>query len=98
MFHYNIRKLIKDDKFVKSMKCLEWHAWTLFDNEGENFLVNPRRQKLQGVCEKVLKILLDIGASTSIKVYFYIAIWINLFIKWFDKNTCWSWYIQLSYF
>ena len=74
-FHHNIRKLIKDDEFVNSMNDLELRAWPSFVDMLKNFFGNRWTENYKELVENLLKILLDIGANMSIKVYIYIAIY-----------------------
>ena len=70
MVSHNIRKLIKEDEFVNSMKDLELCAWTSFIDVLKNFLGNCQVENFKELVEKLLKSLQDIGANMSIKVHF----------------------------
>ena len=69
LFHHNIRKLIKDDKFINSMNDLELRAWTLLA-WWKNFLGNHQVENYKELVEKLLKSLQNIGANMNIKVHF----------------------------
>ena len=64
--HHNIRKLIKDYRFVNSIADLELRAWTSLVEVVKNFLGNSRAENYKEFEEKLWKSLLDIGANMSI--------------------------------
>jgi hypothetical protein len=66
----DIRKLMKDPKFIYSMNDLEKRTWRSFVNVVKNFLGNNRAANYEELIEKMLECYHEIGANMSIKVHY----------------------------
>ena len=65
-----IRQLINDSEFVKSMTVLEFSAWNSFVLVVKNFLGNFKAENLMELVENMLSNFREIGANMSIKIHY----------------------------
>lgn len=65
-----IRQLVKDNNFVKSMTENEKNAWTSFVSVIKNFLGNKRSENYQEIVETMLKNLKVLGINMSSKIHY----------------------------
>lgn len=65
-----IRELMKDPKFDKSMEGNERNAWLSFKSIVTNFLGNHRSPEYECVVEGLLQSFQAVGARMSIKMHF----------------------------
>ena len=65
-----IRLLINDSEFVKSMTELEFSAWNSFVLVEKNFLGNFKAENYKKLVENMLSNFRDICANMSIKIHY----------------------------
>lgn len=65
-----IRKLMRDPEFVKSMTDLEKHAWLSFKSVVENFLGNNKSEDYEDEIKKMLNNYQKLGCLMSLKLHF----------------------------
>ena len=65
-----IRQLIDDSEFVKSVTELEFSAWNSFVLVVKNFLGNFKAKNHKELVENMLLNFRDIGANMSIKIHY----------------------------
>lgn len=65
-----IRKVMKDENFVKTLKSVEKRAWKSFVALCENFLGNTRSDNYEKVVSEFLTAYGKMGCRMSIKVHF----------------------------
>lgn len=65
-----IRKLLLDDQFEKTMTSLEHNAWISFKDVVDNFLGNYRHKDYRMYVETMLRHYCDLGCSMSLKLHF----------------------------
>ncbi|CAK8684393.1 unnamed protein product [Clavelina lepadiformis] len=63
-----IRQLLKDENFVKSMLPFEARAWNAFGAVVRNFLGNRKAENYKGLLRELLLSFEDLGCRMSIKV------------------------------
>ena len=66
----DIRKLLNDEQFPKTMTRVELNAWNGFVDVVENFLGNKKHPRYKEKVSKMLKSYEKLGCNMSIKVHF----------------------------
>jgi len=66
----DIRKLMKDEEFIKTMKTDEKDAWLSFQSVCENFLGNNRDTKFRTIVFTMLSNFKKLGCLMSLKIHF----------------------------
>ena len=65
-----IRKLMKDLKFVETMSSIEKQAWIAFKNICQNFLGNKKSSNYEELVNNLLLSFQNMGCNMSVKVHF----------------------------
>lgn len=65
-----IRKLIRDQNFTRSMKAVEKKAWNSFVAVVQNFLGNKKAENYEDIVAAMLTNYCKLGCNMSIKVHF----------------------------
>lgn len=78
----DIRKLMKDDDFEKTMTSVEKNAWTSFKSLVENFLGNHRDPNYAAIVSTMLKNFEKLGCLMSMKLHFLFS-----HLEYFPENV-----------
>lgn len=66
----DIRKLMKDDDFIKTMTAIQKDAWLSFKDVVQNFLGNNRDPKFKTIVSTMLQNFKRLGCLMSMKLHF----------------------------
>ncbi|XP_014480135.1 PREDICTED: uncharacterized protein LOC106747274 [Dinoponera quadriceps] len=78
----DIRKLMKDDEFIKTMISIEKDAWLSFKDVVKEFLGNNRDLQFRTIVSTMLQNFKRLGCLMSIKIHFH-----KCYLDYFPNNV-----------